>query len=126
MKKIKIKIERSADCFWAYAENVEGISGAGETASEAKAEALESVQIQIELGNIPNEKYEFEYKYDTESVLNYYKGIFTNAALERITGINQAQISHYATGVKKPREAQIRKIENAFKLLGKELIEIKL
>ena len=126
MEKVKIKIERSADSFWAYAENMEGISGAGETASEAKAEALESIQVQIELGNIPNKKYEYVYKYDAESVVNYYNGIFTNAALERITGINQAQISHYATGFKKPRAAQIRKIENALKLLGKELIEIKL
>jgi hypothetical protein len=33
---------------------------------------------------------------------NYYKRIFTNVALERITGINQKQLQHYATGLKKP------------------------
>lgn len=32
------------------------------------------------------------------SLLNYYKGIIINAALERMTGNNQKQLQHYATG----------------------------
>jgi hypothetical protein len=58
--------------------------------------------------------------------LDYYKGIFTNAALERITGINQKQIQHYASGLKKPRPAQVKKIESALHNLGAELMSVEL
>ena len=36
MKKIFIKIERTRDCYSAYAENVEGIYAGGDTISELK------------------------------------------------------------------------------------------
>ncbi|HQQ96430.1 MAG TPA: hypothetical protein PLX35_04170 [Cyclobacteriaceae bacterium] len=59
-------------------------------------------------------------------MLNFYRGIFTNATLERITGINQKQIQHYASGHKKPRPAQLRKIETAFRKLRNELLALEL
>lgn len=126
MKPVKIIIERSKDAFWAYAENLEGVTGVGDTVSQAKQSAVDCIDLQIELGNIPNKKYTVNFKFDTESILNYYKGIFTNAALERITGINQKQIQHYATGFKKPRPAQIKKIETALHALGSELMAVEL
>lgn len=64
--------------------------------------------------------------FDAESILNYYRGIFTNAALERITGINQRQIQHYASGTKRPRPQQLKKIETALHELGEELISVEL
>jgi len=60
------------------------------------------------------------------SLLNYFKGILTNAAFERISGINQMQMSHYANGLKKPRKAQLQKIEKALHRLGDELKSISL
>ena len=126
MKTVKIVIEKSKDAYWAYAENIEGVTGAGGTVLEAKKSALEGLEMQKELGNIPDKNYNIAFRFDTESLLNYYKGIFTNAALERITGINQLQISHYATGLKKPRPAQAKKIENALHSLGRELMAVEL
>ena len=70
--------------------------------------------------------YELIYRFDTISLLNYYKKIFTNAALERMTGINQKQIQHYSSGLKKPRAAQTKKIELAFHQLGTELLAVEL
>jgi hypothetical protein len=58
--------------------------------------------------------------------LNYYKGIFTNASLERLTGIKQKQIQHYATGLKKPRASQKIKIQNSLHQLASELMSIEL
>jgi predicted transcriptional regulator len=55
-----------------------------------------------------------------------YKGIFTRAALERITGINQTQLGHYAAGRSKPRIMQVKKIEKALHELGEELSTISL
>ena len=82
-----------------------------------------------EAKNIPKElrgEYELVFKLDAQSFFNYYKGIFTNSALERITGINQRQLQHYASGLKKPRPVQVKKIESALHKLGHELISVEL
>ena len=79
--------------------------------------------------NIPavlKSDYKLIFRFDTVSLLNYYRKIFTNAALERMTGINQKQIQHYASGLKTPRAAQAKKIETAFHRLGSELLAIEL
>ena len=55
-----------------------------------------------------------------------YEGIFTKSGLERLTGINQKQLWHYANGVSKPRPAQRRKIEDALHRLGSELVSLSL
>ncbi len=131
-KQIKIIIERSSDSFTSYAENVAGVYGQGDTVEEAKKSALAGIDLLVkynESENIPSilkGDYEIVYKFDTESFLNFYKKIFTNAALERMTGINQKQFQHYASGLKKPRLAQIKKIESAMHSLGKELISVEL
>ena len=100
MKNVQIIIERSEDAYWAYAPKLDGVSGVGDTAQQAKQSALDGIRIQKELGNIPNVEYKVTFKFDTENLLNYYKGIFTNSAFEKLTGINQKQIQHYSTGLK--------------------------
>lgn len=70
--------------------------------------------------------YRLSYKFDAKSLLNYYQGIFTKAAMERITGINQRQLSHYASGLKVPRKLQRDKIRAGLRRLGEELSLIEL
>jgi predicted RNase H-like HicB family nuclease len=132
MKLVKIIIEKTADMYSAFAENVEGVYGGGDTAEEAKKSIVEAIKLLKEGNseeNIPDilkGDYRLIYKFDTESLLAYYKGIFTNSALEKITGINQRQLQHYSSGLKKPRETQRKKIENALHKLGGELLEVEL
>ena len=126
MKQIKIIIEKSEDFFWAYAAELEGVTAGGGTVQEVKKEIEESITIQKELGNIPNVDYQLTYKYDTESFLQYYKGLLSNPALERLTGINQKLIHQYAVGLKKPREAQRKKLQEGLHKLGAELLSIEL
>lgn len=133
MKKLIIKIEKSSDgTYGAYAENVEGIYGMGDTPEEAKKEAMEGLKLLLEYNdptNLPTllkGSYEVVYKFDTVSLLNYFKSVFTAPALERITGINQKQIHHYATGLKKPRAAQVEKIEKGLHKLAEELLAVQL
>lgn len=57
-----------------------------------------------------NGEYEIVYKFDVQSLLEYYRGIFSFSALQTITGINQKQLAHYASGISKPRKAQADKI----------------
>jgi predicted RNase H-like HicB family nuclease len=131
-KKIKIIIERSNNAFSAYAENAPGVYGMGDTVEEAKQSAIEGIRLLKKYNkseNIPAilmDDNEVVFKFDTESFLNFYKKIFTNAALERMTGINQKQLQHYASGLKKPRPSQVKKIESAIHNLGKELLAVEL
>ena len=131
-KQLKIIIERSDDSYSSYAENISGIYGQGNTVDEAKQSALTAIDLSKKYNqeeNIPTilkGDYKIIFKFDAESFLNFYKKIFTNAALERLTGINQKQFQHYASGLKKPRQAQVKKIETAMHSLGKELMAVEL
>lgn len=132
MKIVKIIIEKSKDMYSAYADNVQGIYGGGNTVEEAKQSVIDAIRLLKEYNsseNIPailKTDYQIVYKFDTQSLLNYYKGVFTNAALERVTGINQKQLQHYASGLKKPRLIQKKKIQDALHELGSELMAVEL
>jgi predicted RNase H-like HicB family nuclease len=132
MRQVKIIIERTKNHYSAYAENVPGVYGGGETPQEAKTSIIDSIRLLKKYNqakNIPailKGDYEIIYRYDIISLLNYYKTIVTHAALEKMTGIHQKQIQHYASGLRKPREKQSKKIENAFHQLGQELLAVEL
>jgi len=132
MEKIIINIGASSDHFGAYAENCPGIYGAGDTPAAAKQNALEGLKLFIEsnkkenLPEILKGEYEIEYQFDTQSLLQYYAKIFNKTALERMTGINQKQLHHYSSGIKRPRVTQRKKIETALHSLGRELMTVSL
>lgn len=132
MKQVRIVIEKTDDLYSAYAENVEGIFGGGETVAEARQSVVDAIRLLKQYNaeeHVPavlKGEYELVYRFDTVSLLNYYKGIISNAALERMTGINQKQLQHYATGLKKPRRLQAKKIEHALHQLGRELLAVEL
>jgi hypothetical protein len=48
------------------------------------------------------------------------------AGLERLTGVNQGQLSHYFTGRRKPSQKTIDKIQIALNNFGKELQQLHL
>jgi hypothetical protein len=132
MKTIKITIERVEDeYFSAYSDTDPVISGAGKTVEDCKNDILAGLEtIKMFKGkNRPkwvDGQHTFTYKYDTTSLLSYYKGVFTAPALHRLTGINEKQIRDYATGFKKLRDAQKKKIESALHRLGEELLAVEL
>ncbi|MDD2594944.1 MAG: hypothetical protein PHD11_03905 [Bacteroidales bacterium] len=132
MNTLIIHIGASSDFFGGYAENCSGIYGSGATIEECKANTLEGLRLLVEsrkredLPDILQNEYVIEYHYDVQSILKYYSGIFSKSALERLTGINQKQLHHYASGMTKPRQAQVKKIESAFHKLGAELCAIHL
>src|SRR5690554_1090722 len=67
---------------------------------------------------------EFEFKYDVASFLQYYSKIISLAGLERLTGVNQGQLSHYLTGHRKPSKKTAEKIQTKLQALGKELTHL--
>ena len=130
MGTIKVTIESGKDLFGAWSENVPGIYGSGETVQETKKSIIESIKLYKENNTeVPAElqgEVEIIWAYDTASFMEYFSNIFSKAGLERITGINQKQLGHYASGLKKPRKNQIEKIDQAIKRLAEDLNQVHL
>lgn len=134
MDKIVVTVEVTDNNYAAYMESLPGCVSTGKTFNELKTNMLEAVaghlEISREFGDeIPepfNGDYELSFRFDTQSLLQHYRGIFTNAALQRLTGINQRQLQHYASGISRPRPEQEQKIEAALHHLGQELLAVEL
>ena len=134
MEKIEAVIERSADGGCTIYCEKEMFSGYGDTPEEAKEDMLFQMSFfkdtAIEMGfSYPaflDKEFKVVYKFDTESLLQYYAGVITPAALERLSGIHQKQLWSYLHGHSKPRKKQVEKIEKALHSLGLELMSIAL
>jgi predicted RNase H-like HicB family nuclease len=129
MEVLKIVIEKSSDFFDAYADNCEGIYGAGNTVEEAKQNVMDGLRLFIKYNknNLPKllqEDYIVEFHFDIPSFLKHYSAIFTKSALQRMTGINQTQLSHYASGFRKPSKKTVNKIDTAIQGLSRELSQV--
>lgn len=134
MKKNIIEISFTGNNFSAHVPELPGCVSVGDTPSEMKKNITDAIHFHLdgmkEDGDpIPvsfTDDFELVYKFDAQSLLQYYKGIFNAPAFERLTGINQKQIHHYSSGLKKPRDSQKKKIEKALHDLGEELLAVKL
>ena len=134
MKSLKVIIESTENNYSAYVEGLDGVVATGSTLNEIKENMREAIadykETCSDMGcEIPEQvkgRYDFEFTMDVKSLLSFYTGIFTKAGLERLTGINQKQLWHYANGKSTPRPAQVAKIESAMHRLGNELLAITL
>lgn len=134
MKSLTVIIERTENNYSAYLQEVDGIVATGKSVEEIKKGIIDSINALLleckEFGDdIPDElsgEYSLNFKMDVKSMLDFYSNIFTKSGLERITGINQKQLWHYASGVRDPRPEQAVKLENALHKLGEELLAINL
>ena len=62
MKKLTIIIEKTKDMYSAFAENMEGIYGGGNTIKEAKASINTSLKLYEKHNNLKPQEYEITYK----------------------------------------------------------------
>lgn len=106
------------------------ILGQGNTVEEAKKDFYscyeEMRKVYKEEGWDFKEITSFKFQYDTASFLQYYSKILSLAGLERLTGVNQGQLSHYLTGRRKPSQKTIDKIQIELNNFGKELQQLHL
>jgi len=134
MNKLTAIIECSENNYSAYVREVDGVVATGRSVDEIKCglnESLEALkeacsEVGVPLPQEMEGDYELEFRMDVKSLLDLYTGIFTKSGLERLTGINQKQLWHYANGCSIPRRAQAEKIEKAIHRLGEELLAIHL
>lgn len=131
---VKVFIEKSEDgSYSAYMEDVKAldftINGQGSTAPMAKNEFLANYKELVEMYNEEGKKLPkivFKFEYDIASLFNYYDGILSKSGLEKITGINQKQLWHYSSGIRKPSKQKIMAIQESLRKFGKELSCIEL
>lgn len=135
MRQVIIEISFTGNNFSAYVPELPGCVSVGDTPAEIKKNIIDAMKLHVQgsiadgdpipskfiKGNI-----ELIYKFDTPTLLEYYKGIFTKSGLEKLTGINQKQLFHYSSGLRKPRPAITKRIEQALHQLGKELLAVRL
>lgn len=133
MNTVKAFIERGKDgTFGVYVDLEDstlnyGIHGDGKTVAEA-VEDFNSGYEEMKASYVERNKNfveaEFTFLYDVASFLGYYGNILSLAGLERLTGVNQGQLSHYVTGRRKPSKRTIEKIEKKLQAFGKELNQV--
>jgi predicted RNase H-like HicB family nuclease len=65
--------------------------------------------------------YEIEYTTEVPALLHSLDGILTRSAIARVSGINEKQIGHYASGHRTPRPKQREKLIDGIHRIGREL-----
>jgi len=105
-----------------------GLLGQGDTVQEAVDDFCNSrdemKDLYAETGKSFPDNLEFNFKYDTASFLAYYSKFLSLAGLQRITGVNQGQLSHYVTGRRKPSPKTVAKIEKSLHAFAKEISQV--
>ena len=132
MQKVIVDINYTGNNFCAYAPILPGCVSTASSLPEMKKNIQDAIEAHVEISLEYNDpvpeifkgEYELEFRLTTEALLIAYSDIFTKAALSRITGINQRQLWHYASGMRKPRPAQRKRIEEGLHKLGAELLKI--
>ncbi len=127
-KKITAVIERASDGTYSIYSDADNtgylVTGTGRTVNEAMEAfkgGYDDIRRYYEEEGRHFEEAEFTYKYDMASFLSFYSKLLTFAGLSRLTGINQQQLSHYATGRRRPSPKTVEKIQGAIRAFGSEL-----
>lgn len=133
MDKLLMNTARTANGYSCSCDLLPGWIVASEGDFETfKKEVQESINFYVacakEDGNpypvVLDGEYELIYKFDVQSLLQFFQGIFSFSALQTITGINQKQLAHYAAGRSKPRPQQAQKIADGLHRLAQEMMAV--
>ncbi|MHC5310290.1 helix-turn-helix domain-containing protein [Myroides sp. LJL116] len=135
MKTVKAFIERGTDGTYGVYVDLEdktlnyGIHGEGYTVNEAVNDFKKSYEEMKAFYQKKEKEFveaNFSIAYDIPSFLEYYSKVISLAGLERLTGVNQGQLSHYLTGHRRPSKKTTEKIQSKLHEFGKELVELEL
>lgn len=136
MEKVRVDVQWCDKNFGAsFGENVPGaVVFTAKTFEELIKEAEETLRFHVEGmledgDDVPqwlrDGDYELEYNYiDVATMLRACEAYASLAAISRASGINQNQLSHYATGLKRPRPEQRRRIVDGIHHIGARLMAV--
>ena len=103
------------------------IAGFGDSVKEAMEDFKECYHEMREIWKKEGKKLpeiEFSFRYDTVSFLKYYSKIISLAGLQRLTGIDRHQLSHYVTGKSRPSPKTVARIQEGVTSLCRELSNV--
>lgn len=130
MDKLQVLIDRTPNNYSASAA-WEGhvFLVTGKTIDEVKRELQEAIKVTHEWLTDEGQmsvldQLECEYTLTISALLASLCNVLTRTALSKATGISPKQLSHYATGVRKPREAQANKIREGVRSIGLQLAQV--
>ena len=133
MEKVIVNVAKTPEGYCASIDILPGwVLGMSGSFDEFKIELQDSIDIFVEWAKEDNDEYPnvfdgeyyFEYKFNVESLLSYYNGIFNSSALSRLTGISRKELGLYVHGRSRPEQAQKTKIIEALHRIGNELITV--
>lgn len=124
--------DKNYNCGWAYPGigTVIVAEKSLESAKQAFKEALEfHIEGMLEDGDdvplwLSKREYEIEYRLHISAILRSVESYTTMAALSRATGINQRQLSHYASSLREPRPEQRERIIAGLHKIGNALLSV--
>ena len=133
MEKIQIKIGWSGNNYSCVADD-KALNGivvvTNKTLDGLKKDFEESLQFHIEGCVHSGDKlpewlilgqYELDYMLETSALLHSLDGVLTRSAIARVSGINERQIGHYASGHRTPRPQQRERIINGIHRISQDL-----
>jgi predicted RNase H-like HicB family nuclease len=133
MNRIKVILELGKDGYGVYFPQISNVFGFGETVEEAKEDAKTALDFYIEIeqkagNNLPEilqDGYELDFEFNVDALLKYINGTVSKTAIAKRTGIHPTLMTHYSTGLKKPRAPQRKKIIEGLHSIGRELLAVR-
>ena len=131
-KTLKAVIEFADNNYTAYLADIDGIIGIGDTLDDVKKSLEESIAFTLEEAEadgveVPEQlrgEYELKYTFDLPTFLQVYNKVVSKSGLERITGINQKQLWHYANRIRNPKPETVKKVANSIHKFAEELLNV--
>ena len=121
MEKVKVIIEKTGTGYSAYVPDVSGIATAADSFYELRENVKELVDAYLETAReygdpLPDlfiGDYTFDFKFDIQAFMQWMSKVMSQRGLAEIAEMNESLISQYASGIKKPGNKQLQRIENA-------------
>mgnify|MGYP002791103368 CR=1 FL=1 len=124
MEKIKVKVDWCDKNFGAVTEDdvLCGVVIATSKSYDGLMQELSDGETVPEW--LVNGDYEFDVELGVAALLRKCEQFTSLAAIARVSGINQQQLSHYASGLRVPRIEQRKRIVDGLHRIGKEFMEV--
>lgn len=132
MGKILINVDYTDNFAAAPANEDIACISTGRTLEELKQNMEEALRWHIDSMKedgeaIPQEfegEWTLEWNLSVRALLHYTDGLVPKSAISKATGINQQQLTHYASGYRTPRPAMRAKIIEGLHAIGRQLSAI--